>query len=245
MMRRTNSLGGAFQTIVDFFFPPHCVCCSNLLEKAGALCPDCLKRFLTEKQRQCGGCLKVIQLCECPPKASASRGMSRLYKVFSYIPSRDDLVSNQLIYAIKNRNLYYSAKFLASELYDTILLHGLNLNGYEITYIPASKKRMVELGYNQSAQVAKQLSSMLQIAVSPVLKRTKDTKPQKELAGEKRIENTKGLFAVRKNADLRGRKFLLLDDVCTTGSTLLSAGKALKDAGAAHVIYLSISATSR
>ena len=244
-MHRTSRLNSIFHSVANFFFPPHCVCCNELLQNPNALCPDCLKKFSIEKKRECAHCLKVIQLCECPPKVSASRGMSRLYKVFSYIPSRDDLVANQLIYSIKNRHLHYTARFLAEELYDTILLHGLNLNGYEITYIPASKKRMVELGYNQSALVAKQLSSMLEIAVSPVLKRTKETKAQKELAGEKRIENTKGLFAVRKNMNLHGRKFVLLDDVCTTGSTLLSAGKALKEAGAAQVIYLSISATAR
>lgn len=217
--------------------------CNVLLDAPGALCPSCSALYYEEKKRECGKCLQPLQACDCPCKGGEHKGMSHLYKVLPYLPGQADLVSNKLIYAIKDRNLYHAAAFFANELYDTLLFHGCNVSGYEITYIPASKKRMAEQGYNQMTQIAKLLGEHLGLSVSPVLKRTRNAKSQKELKERQRVENTKGLFAVKKHLDLHGRKFILLDDIATTGSTLLSAAKALREAGASHVLHLVIAST--
>ena len=227
----------------DFLFPPACLVCEKLLETPGIVCPSCMEAYQEEKKRQCGMCFKPMYACDCSLKGCRHKGMTHLYKVLPYRPSNKNSIGNQLIYAIKDKHLYYASEFMANELYETLKYHMLNLSGYEITYIPASSKRMAEIGYNQMKLIAEILAQRLGIPVSAVLCRTREALPQKELREKERVENTKNLFAVKKRADVKGKRYLLIDDIATTGSTLLAAGKTLRDAGASKILYLSIAAT--
>ncbi len=59
------------------------------------------------------------------------------------------------------------------------------------------------------------------------------TARQSSLKGkEARRSNVAGAFSLREPADLSGKRILLLDDICTTGSTLGEAAKVLRKAGA-------------
>jgi len=238
-----DKLKSFFERFLNFFYPPACIGCDAILAEPGALCPECLKLYEEEKMRQCGICFQPLQACKCGIKGKERHDTTHLYKVFSYRPNQRNLITNKLIYAIKDSHLYYPAEFVAEELYQTVKLHGLKLSGYEITYIPASKKRMIKKGYNQLSLISEMLGKRLGLAVSPVLYRTRETKPQKELKEQQRVENVKDLFRVEEDESLDGRKFILIDDICTTGSTLISAGKALREAGASRVIYLVIAST--
>lgn len=66
------------------------------------------------------------------------------------------------------------------------------------------------------------------------LKRVRNTPPQIELIAEDRAANVTGAFAADHDS-VRGRRILLIDDVCTTGSTLSEAARALSEAGAVSV----------
>ena len=231
--------------LVDLLYPPFCVGCDILLDRPSALCPACFDKYIQEIDEQCGVCFQPIRYCSCSLKGLEHRGIRHLYKVFPYHPGQTDLLTNKLIYVLKDKNLHYAAEFLAWEMHDVFIYHGLNLSEFEIVYIPASTKRMAEKGFNQMATLSKFLGKYLGIKVSPVLYRTREAKPQKELRERERVDNTKGLFAVRPKESIAGRKFIVIDDVVTTGSTLVSAGKVLRDAGASKVIYAAISVTTK
>ncbi len=105
-----------------------------------------------------------------------------------------------------------------------------------IVPIPLSKKRLKERGFNQSEEIAKELSKFLEIPMaSNVLLKIKETLPQVELSKNGREENIKGVFVVRIKDPIKEKNILLVDDVLTTGSTLAEAARCLKDAGAKHV----------
>jgi ComF family protein len=90
-------------------------------------------------------------------------------------------------------------------------------------------------GYNQAALLADELSCQLGLpAVPDALVRVRDTMPQVGLSSHERRENVRGAFSCR-GSTLSGRRVLLVDDVCTTGSTLEAAASALLDGGVESV----------
>lgn len=106
--------------------------------------------------------------------------------------------------------------------------------------VPLSRKRLKERGFNQSLVLSKLLSKNTGVPVrSNALNRTKATKPQSGLSREERIKNVEAAF--RADSDVvRGKHVVLIDDVCTSGATLVSCAIALRDAGASGVRAVTI-----
>lgn len=80
---------------------------------------------------------------------------------------------------------------------------------------------------------------MPQIA-NACLRRKRATPPQTGLSVAARRENLRGAFEVIMPDAVRGRAIVLLDDVMTTGATLSACSRALKRAGAAQVMGLTL-----
>jgi predicted amidophosphoribosyltransferase len=72
------------------------------------------------------------------------------------------------------------------------------------------------------------------------LRRRRATPPQTGLSVAARRENLRGAFEVVKPEEVRGRAIVLVDDVMTTGATLSACARALKRAGAAQVMGLTL-----
>ena len=101
--------------------------------------------------------------------------------------------------------------------------------------VPLSRLRELERGYNQSSGLASGAAEALGALTSgSVLVRTRPTQSQTTLALAQRWANVDGAFALAPEASggLAGRRVLLVDDVLTTGATLLAAARPLHDAGA-------------
>lgn len=104
------------------------------------------------------------------------------------------------------------------------------------TPIPLTARRFRWRGFNQADDLAGLLSQKTGIIVDNLLLRTSHRKPQKEVAYRKeRFENVRDVFRVRDEAQVRDRHIIIVDDVTTSGATLESAGRTLKDAGAKSV----------
>ena len=96
-------------------------------------------------------------------------------------------------------------------------------------HISKEKKR----GYNQSALIAKALSRRDGIEIMEgCLKRTRDTGTQTHNSAAQRALNVHGAFCA---SGVVGARVALVDDVCTTGSTLAACAKEIKNAGAYRV----------
>jgi predicted amidophosphoribosyltransferase len=85
-------------------------------------------------------------------------------------------------------------------------------------------------GYNQAALIAEGASRVWKIPVENSLRWASDARSQASKSGRGERELPDG--AMKSSDKIRGRRVLLMDDVCTTGNTLLAAKRALLKAGA-------------
>ncbi len=103
-----------------------------------------------------------------------------------------------------------------------------------IVPLPLHPKRIVERGFNQSAELARRLAKHWRIPlVLGACERDRHTEAQAKLPGTDRHQNVKGAF--RATRDFSGQHVLVVDDVMTTGSTLDEVARVLKNRGAARV----------
>lgn len=99
-----------------------------------------------------------------------------------------------------------------------------------IVPIPLHASRQQHRGYNQAACIAKGIAQVMGVEVcSQVLVRTVATSTQTRMRVFERYQNTQGIFTVRQPEVLAHKQVLLVDDVITTGATLLAAAQALKE----------------
>ena len=207
---------------LNFLFPVFCIGCKKYNE---LLCNDCAAKIT---------------------RAVAPRKYSWIYPLFDY---RDKIIK-KVIWRLKYREKTMFAEPLANLLHEHILdeLHDMHTFGSMerplIVPIPLSKKSLAKRGYNQSALIAKRLSFIDDSSFKlekDVLYKTRDTKNQMEIKDrKKRLQNLHGCFEVKNPERVLGRNIILIDDVVTTGATLIEAKKVLKKAGAKKVIAFTI-----
>ena len=86
--------------------------------------------------------------------------------------------------------------------------------------------------------VGEELARLSQMTYNPnLIKRIKDTKPQYNLKRPQRTENLKNAFSVDKSK-LQNGKILIIDDICTTGSTFEEMINELKKSGIDNIVCL-------
>lgn len=106
--------------------------------------------------------------------------------------------------------------------------------------VPLHPAKLRQRGYNQAMILAKNLGKKLSIPVRDCLQRTKNTPTQVGLPRDKRKENLKDAFALKKEANIQGKTILLVDDITTSGMTFAEIGKLLKKNGATFVYGLAL-----
>lgn len=107
--------------------------------------------------------------------------------------------------------------------------------------IPLHKARFKNRGYNHAELLALGLSQKLNLPCYNLLERVKNTRSQVGLKKDERRENVKGAFLANPNFLISNySNIFLVDDILTTGSTLLSAANTLKRNGAKKVFGLTL-----
>ncbi len=237
---------------LDTIFPITCLSCDT---PGKLVCKQCLQSFTRLEHQRCIVCQKpslhgiTHSGCYTPhlPDGSLS--------VFDY---HDIRLANTIVQA-KYKFLPDAYIPLGSAIKDFILNEGLKnyFAGYVLCPVPLHKNRQRWRGFNQAEILAQQAARELWLTCDPVLSRSKSTKTQKDLSKIERNKNVAGVFSLNYKADsyqgkvldwlfhyekpvsmrpsVLGKGVLLIDDVVTTGSTLIEATKVLKRNGAKSV----------
>lgn len=203
-----------FSYILDLLFPAKCPFCRKLLEKNQLLCVECqtsLPRLSTDEQRW-----RIGEILTCYGVLWYRDNVPRAVKRFKFFNAP-----------------YYKVCFgsLMSEIVEQSETY------HVITWVPMFFKKEKKRGYNQAELLAREIAMSTKISVEPLLEKWKDTVPQSSLDDdamrEKNAENVYRMSKMEKS--IKNYKILLVDDVVTTGNTLLSCAQLLLEAGAQQV----------
>ena len=107
-----------------------------------------------------------------------------------------------------------------------------------MTYVPVTKKRRRERGYNQGELLARAIGKELDIPVVQALEKKRETPQQKSLTKAARLDNLKASFAIRDRTAVKGKTVLLVDDVLTTGATADEVCRELLIAGTKEIYFI-------
>lgn len=151
---------------------------------------------------------------------------------------------SQLINGFKYHGQQVAGRALGDNFCRSIEIYyqqqGLSLPDY-ITPVPLFWRRQWRRGFNQSALLAQALAQHLDRPYLNCARRIRDTGEQKSLSRQQRLYNLRHSFQVKRV--FQGESLAIVDDVMTTGATVDTLAKALKDAGAGTVMVWALART--
>lgn len=224
---------------LDIIFPKYCINCRKL---GDFLCSKCFSFLSFEVDKICAVCNLASFNGLTHPRCKNKYTIDGVFSSISYKG-----VAKKMIIKFKYDPYLIGIKKVLSDLfYEGIIqkeeFHKvLNSKNAILVPIPLFPSKERKRGYNHAHILASELSKKLNLPVINLLKRIKNTKPQASLKREERIKNLRDAFALSSNI-LKSQysNIFLVDDIFTTGSTLLEAGRVLKRSGAESVWGLTL-----
>lgn len=146
----------------------------------------------------------------------------------------------KLIRGLKYHKQKELAYYLAKFMYEYFTQ--LNLSGnFQVVPVPLHKNRIKKRKYNHMELVAEEFCKLSGFTPNfELIKRVKDTKPQYKLTKKERMKNLANAFVVDK-AKLLPMPVLLIDDICTTGSTFEEMINEFKKQSISDIVCLAAS----
>lgn len=219
-----------------FILPPRCLACDELVAEQGGLCATCWKDMPFIERPFCDrtGKPMAFDLGETIISAEAIANPPIYRKMRA--PTRYDGTARKLILSFK----FHDRLDLTPHLTRHMVRAGDDLlkTADIIIPVPLHRKRLFDRRFNQSAELAKELSTRTGIPCAlEALHRIRPTKQQTSLEMSERHQNVRGAFRVPRDQAIHvhGRRILLIDDVVTTGATINACTRALLREKAVHV----------
>ena len=207
------------KNLINLLFPRLCKACEALLlQQENQICAVCRHQLPLTKHHLNVNNETMKKFYGCIPLEFAC---SMLYF------QKEGMVQ-QLIHALKYKNQQEIGTVLgnwyAPEIENLVKIHNIT----HIIPVPLHKKRFKSRGYNQITTFCLALSQSLQIAfLEDFLLRIQYSDTQTKKNSEARAGITEELFAITQNSTLENPHFLLVDDVITSGATLIACSKVL------------------
>lgn len=236
-----RTIRSTLASLTNYLFIEHCRICNTIFDGANTdaktICEKCLPKLIQE-----------------PTVSTFDIDEQRKLKVIS--ATKYDSTMKGLIYKLK----YYGDQLIANDL-GLLMLPSVELalcpepkstqdgdNSPAIDHlllpIPLSKWRTIQRGFNQSELIAREIAHKDGLKVGcKLLQRMKHTKPQHNLSKFDRGANLNGAFATTKDVMALGAntQVILVDDICTSGATLVEAAKTLNKHGLMNVMAVTAS----
>lgn len=210
--------------IWSLLFPPKCVLCGSVLKDG--------------EQDLCKACR-----VEAPLFPNRKRKLQFLDSFAAVWYYEKNIRRSLLRFKFYGKRSYAKSygRLLAMELLNE------HPDGFDIlTWVPISPLRKLRRGYDQVELIAKAVGTELGVEPVPLLKKIRSNPPQARITGEaRRRANVLGVYALREDAAVHGKKIVLLDDILTTGATMGEAARVLLTAGAKEIHGAAVAAVRK
>jgi ComF family protein len=226
--------GPAIGAVVDFLYPPRCLVCSSPLGgRSEGVCPACRASIATIDRSH--------DAWRTPEEKFLEEGLVEgLHSLYLFEKSG---VLQQLLHQMKYGGMHSLGVRFGVELGRALDASGRISVVDMVVPVPLHGAKLRERGYNQSRKICEGIMAATGVPIGlRALKRTRHTPSQTTLKLHEREANVRGAFLVPRGSvqSVRGASILLVDDVLTTGATLRSCARALKDAGASSVLCATV-----
>jgi ComF family protein len=211
-----------FGAVLDLLFPPKCPFCRRVVDGSGV----------------CGACEKSLPW---------TRGTENLRtgadELFCAAPLFYEGVVRDTLLRLK----FHGADHLARSLGELLARCAAEQFAGEfdvVTWVPVGPKRLKKRGYDQARLLAESGCRLWKTAPERLLVKTGDNPAQSGLVdAAARRANVLGMYEIAPGARVAGRRILLIDDICTTGSTLTECVRTLRNGGAEQVVCAAVART--
>lgn len=213
-------MGRLISGLLDLLFPPKCAFCRRLVKSNNnLLCPACRANlpYTEDGGAQHGD---FFRLC-----------VSALYY--------EDRVREALLRYKFQGSSGYAGTFgrLLADCIRAELRGQYDL----ISWVPLSRERLRERGYDQAMLLAQAAALELQDVAVSTLDKVRNAEKQSGVgSAEKRRANISGAYRVADAELIQGRRILLIDDIVTTGATLSECARTLLEGGASQVVCATV-----
>ena len=107
-----------------------------------------------------------------------------------------------------------------------------------------SRRRLRKRGYDQAELLARSACRRWDVKPVRLLEKIRDNPAQSGMTdAAARRANVEGVYRAAEPESIQGRRILLVDDICTTGATLVECAGILRSAGAAEVVCAVVART--
>lgn len=208
-----------FESFTQLIFPNLCICCKGYLS--------------SQEKYVCDLCNYNLPLFELNKLINNNLrakfwGLLPLYDCLAYLIFKKDNEVQKIMHEIKyngNKELCYEMGLVLGKF---ISSHRNTIDVDFIIPVPLHKNRENQRGFNQAEILANGVSRIIRVPVlTDGIRRSVDNKSQTSKNRSERNKNTDKIFSLPNSAVLEGKHVLLLDDVITTGATILSCGQIL------------------
>ncbi len=205
-----------FKSLAQLFFPRPCLSCGVL----GQLL-----------------CIRCVGQLNFQPETQIISGLS----VASSLRYENNPIFKALIHSFKYKHEAEALNEFIGPLLQACQLLMVDSRGLSFIPVPLHSKRLKERGYNQAALLAKKLAHESGGQFLDLLKRVRHTSAQAHTHSKKeRAENMHGAFECPQIKIPLSSQIVLVDDIVTTGSTLLACQAALQEKGYQNITALTL-----
>ena len=227
------------RTLADFVYPPLCLHCKTLLNKdESSFCDACTQLLsLINPEERCLSCFSADLSPAhriCGSCRESSPLVHRLAAAFDHAGPAASLVTQ-----MKYGGMPYLAKGAAAFMAVQWSCLRWPLPDV-ITFVPISRMRRFDRGFNQSELLADELGRILGVPNIDLLKRRSGDFSQAGLGRQGRLSLSPEAFSLKEPVPLQDKIVLLIDDVATTGKTLDSCTAILQSRLPAKIYALTL-----
>jgi ComF family protein len=208
-----------FNSFTQLLFPNLCICCKGYLSNQ--------ERFICD---MCNYNLPLYEFNSLKDNDLRKKfwGTLPIQECLAYLSFKQNNEVQKVMHELKyngNKEICFAMGLTLGRL----ILSFDKLDDIDfIIPIPLHKKREDQRGFNQAEVIANGVSNIIKAPVlNNVVVRVINNKSQTNRNRLDRSINTDNIFKVMDLKPLEGKHILLLDDVITTGATMISCGNSL------------------